>query len=208
MMNPSMPFYPSDFFGEIALFTDEQTGKYIKLLSLAYLNGGRLTKDEIIFICGGEDKKILGKFKVDEEGSYYHERTVYEMNKREDFAMKKQKKTKAKAVKKDTPIKKEYGNYSNVLLTDEQYGELLEKFGESLTSRIKALDDYIEMNGKQDKYKSHYAVIINWDEKSKAELEIKNKKDEFSTFDVDDFFQAAVERTEELYRKNRVGVSD
>jgi len=206
MLNPAMPFYPSEFLAETALFTLEQTGMYMKLLCIAYMNGGSLTRDEISFVCGGEDKKILERLERDEEGNFYHERTAYEIKKREEFANKKRgrkKKTEGEE-KKEGGNKDErfaYGEYKNVLLTDKEYNELSKKFGEDLPKKIKALDEYIEMNGKQ--YKNHYAVIVFWDEKNREAVEKKNSKMDPAEIKAEEFFQAALARSEAIYARHR-----
>ena len=61
--------------------------------------------------------------------------------------------------------KKKYGEFNNVLLTDDEYAKLEKS---NLLPYIKKLDSYIASKGK--KYKSHYATILNW-----------NRKDEYNT---------------------------
>lgn len=64
------------------------------------------------------------------------------------------------------PIKTIYGVCNNVTLTDEEHLKLAEQFGEAGTiERIDNLSTYIASKG--DKYKSHYATIINWDNRDK-----------------------------------------
>ena len=53
--------------------------------------------------------------------------------------------------------KKKYGEFNNVLLTDDEYAKLEKS---NLLPYIKKLDSYIASKGK--KYKSHYATILNW----------------------------------------------
>lgn len=63
--------------------------------------------------------------------------------------------------KEKKEIKEKYGNFSNVLLKNEEYEKLVIKLGESVTKKqIESLDMYIESKGA--KYKSHYATILNW----------------------------------------------
>jgi hypothetical protein len=50
-----------------------------------------------------------------------------------------------------------------VLLTDDQYQKLQERFGNKLPHWIKILDEGIEQNGY--KYKNHYLAIIKWSER-------------------------------------------
>jgi len=59
--------------------------------------------------------------------------------------------------KKD--IKHKYGEYKNVLLTDNELDKLKNKYN-NWEELIKYLDEYIEMKGY--KAKSHYLCIIKW----------------------------------------------
>lgn len=65
-----------------------------------------------------------------------------------------------KPKKKDKPVKHKYGEYNNVLLTDEELSKLKTKFPD-WENRIEKLSLYIESKGA--KYKSHYATILAWD---------------------------------------------
>jgi len=79
--SPSFNFYSSDFLTGTVLFSYEQLGKYIKLLCLQHQQG-HLSKEDMLLICGEEDSRIFGKFKVDNEGLYYNERLDIEINKK------------------------------------------------------------------------------------------------------------------------------
>jgi len=61
---------------------------------------------------------------------------------------------------KDKPKKKAYGEFANVLLTDEEHAKLQEMFGPEAVGLVKRLSVYIESTGKR--YKSHYATVLNW----------------------------------------------
>lgn len=59
------------------------------------------------------------------------------------------------------PTKHKYGEYKHVLLTNDEYKKLIDKFGFELTEdSIVFLDEYIEMKGY--KSKSHYLAIRKW----------------------------------------------
>lgn len=92
-----------------------------------------------------------------------------------------------KAVK----VKHKHGMYKNVLLTDEEYDKLREQFRD-YKGRIDRLSEYIEMTGK--KYKRHYVVILNWARRD-GERERQAHGDAESSFDTDEFFEAAVRRS-------------
>lgn len=66
--------------------------------------------------------------------------------------------------------KKIYGENKYVLLTDEEYKKLIDKFGEQGTKDwIEELD--IGIGKKGYKYESHYLAILSWDRKAKKEKE-------------------------------------
>lgn len=65
----------------------------------------------------------------------------------------------AQKPKKEKPVKHKYGEYKNVLLTDDELEKLKDKFPD-WQDRIERLSLYIESKGA--KYKSHYATILSW----------------------------------------------
>jgi phage replication O-like protein O len=78
--------------------------------------------------------------------------------------------TKETISKEKESIKEKHENF--VFLTLNEYGKLVEQFGEQGTKdRIKNLNMYIGSKGK--KYKSHYFTILNWDRKDKKEQKEK-----------------------------------
>jgi len=69
---------------------------------------------------------------------------------------------------KEKYIKRKYGSFNNVSLTDEEYQKLKDKF-KDYEDKIENLSGYIASKG--DKYKSHYATILNWARKEKGKEE-------------------------------------
>lgn len=59
----------------------------------------------------------------------------------------------------ERPRKHKYGEYKNVLLTDDELDKLKADYADYL-DRIERLSSYIASTGKA--YKSHYATIKNW----------------------------------------------
>lgn len=59
--------------------------------------------------------------------------------------------------KENKKEKRKYGEFDNVLLTEEEYHKLEES---NLLMYIESLSSYIASTGKR--YKSHYATILNW----------------------------------------------
>ena len=57
--------------------------------------------------------------------------------------------------------KKNFGEYGNVSLTDEQYSQLVKDYGEPvMNDYIQRMDEYIQMKGK--KYKDFNLALRNW----------------------------------------------
>ena len=80
---------------------------------------------------------------------------------------------------KSKSVKHKYGEYQNVLLTDEEYNKLKQKFNDNVTNVIKELDEGIELHGY--KYKSHYLAILKWQEKRKLEQPSAPQQEEEET---------------------------
>lgn len=63
------------------------------------------------------------------------------------------------ATPKAKPSKHKYGEYKNVLLTDEEYEKLKERFYD-YEQKIETLSEGLALKGY--KYKSHYLAILKW----------------------------------------------
>lgn len=64
-----------------------------------------------------------------------------------------------------------YGEFKNVLLSEEEYKKLIERFGENNTKLlIEELSGYMASTKK--KYSSHYATLLNW-----ARRKVQNNND-------------------------------
>lgn len=67
--------------------------------------------------------------------------------------------------KKENSKKKKFGEFGNVLLTDEEHNKLIDRYGEQTLDRfIKNLDLWL---GEGHTKKSHYMTIIRWVENEK-----------------------------------------
>ena len=69
--------------------------------------------------------------------------------------------------KAQKPVKHKYGEYNNVLLTDEEIEKLRDEYAD-LEERIERLSSYMASTGKA--YKSHYATIRNWARKDASKV--------------------------------------
>lgn len=70
-----------------------------------------------------------------------------------------------KETKKKNPPRHKYGEYKNVLLTDEQLRKLKEEFPDDWEQRIDRVSEYCELSGKT--YKNYLATIRAWARKDK-----------------------------------------
>ena len=66
---------------------------------------------------------------------------------------------KGSSLKKEKPVKHKYGEYENVLLTDEEVAKLKQELT-NFDELVQRLSEYIASTGK--KYKSHYATLRTW----------------------------------------------
>lgn len=82
--DPAFLFYPGDFMTGTQFFTDEQVGKYIRLL-LAQHQLGHLKESHMIMICKTYDNDIFSKFIKDSNGNYYNQRLEDEIIKRKKY---------------------------------------------------------------------------------------------------------------------------
>lgn len=94
----------------------------------------------------------------------------------------------AEPTKPSAPQKHKYGEYKNVLLTDEEYEKLQNEFPNDYEERIERLSSYIASKGA--KYKNHLATIRNWARKDNNEITVGANGIAISkkTSELDDIF--------------------
>lgn len=81
MKDPAFLFYSSDFLTGTILMSNEQVGKYIKLMCLQH-QIGHLKEEDLYQIIDKKDTKILSKLVKDNDGNYYNKRLELEIEKR------------------------------------------------------------------------------------------------------------------------------
>lgn len=74
--------------------------------------------------------------------------------------------------KPSKPVKHKYGEYNNVLLTDDELEKLKAEYTD-YAERIERLSAYVASIGKS--YKSHYATIRNWARKDQVQRPVYQK---------------------------------
>jgi hypothetical protein len=182
--DPAFLFYSSDFLTGTMLMSDEQVGKYIRLLCVQHQKG-HLTEKDMLKICITHDEDIFNKFSVDAAGKYFNSRLEAEINKRSAYSESRRANRLGKSkdmnnickshdahmeneninenintnIKETKEKKHKYGEYKNVLLTDSEIEKLKEKFSD-WQLKIDTLSEGMELKGY--KYKSHYLAILKW----------------------------------------------
>ena len=113
-----------------------------------------------------------------------------QQNKREKIKEKKENKIKEREA--HAREKNAFGKFKNVFLTDDQMSELKTQFPTSYEEKINRLSEYMYQSGKN--YQDHYLMILKW-----AQEDVK--KENSSSFDIDEFFEAALNKSYEEMQK-------
>lgn len=79
--DPALLFYTADFLTGTFTMSNEEVGKYIRLLCLQHQQG-ELTEKDMFNICNSNDIHILNKFIKNSNGNYYNERLKVESDRR------------------------------------------------------------------------------------------------------------------------------
>jgi len=82
--DPAILFYTSDFLTGTMFMSNEQVGKYIRLLCAQHQKG-RLTEKDMLNICNSYDEDIFEKF-TEEGGKFYNIRLEAEIIKRRKYS--------------------------------------------------------------------------------------------------------------------------
>ena len=78
------------------------------------------------------------------------------------------------------PVRHKYGEYKNVLLTDDDLEKLKAKFPTDWEERIENLSEGIELKGY--KYKNHYLAICKWAKNDKPVKEQPKQQSDYDKF--------------------------
>lgn len=87
--DPAVLFYTNDFLSGTITLSDEQVGKYIKLLCYQHQKGV-LSEKDMLAICKTYDEDIWSKFIKTDEG-YYNKRMREEADKRKQYSESRRK---------------------------------------------------------------------------------------------------------------------
>jgi uncharacterized protein YdaU (DUF1376 family) len=93
--DPAFLFYTGDFCTGTQFLTDEQVGKYLRLL-MAQHQHGHLTEKQVLHISKSYDKDVMMKFIKDSDGLWYNERLEIEIEKRRNYSESRKKNKQGK----------------------------------------------------------------------------------------------------------------
>lgn len=100
MKDPAFLFYSSDFITGTYFMTDEQVGKYIRLMCMQHQKE-KLSEKDMLKICKTYDEDIYNKFIKDEQGYYYNKRLLEEIEKRKAYSESRRNNRKGKNKKEE-----------------------------------------------------------------------------------------------------------
>lgn len=98
--DPAFLFYTSDFLTGTAFLTNEQIGKYIRLLCHQHQNG-HLKEKDMLKICLAYDEDVFEKFEKDENDLFFNLRLDEEIYKRKAYSESRRNNRKKKEVKEE-----------------------------------------------------------------------------------------------------------
>ena len=149
MKDPAFLFYSNDFLSGTMLMTDEEVGKYIRLLCLQHQKG-HLKEKDMLSICKSYSEEIFSKFKQDDEGNYFNERLEQEANKRKAYSESRRNNRKKKDINE-----KDMKNICN------SYEEHMEN--ENINENISLIKDNSKRGckGKKEEEKIHFAEFVS-----------------------------------------------
>lgn len=116
MKDPAFLFYSSDFLTGTMFMTDEQVGKYIRLMCAQHQKG-RLTEKDMLHICKSYDEDIFSKFTKDQDGLFYSERLEAEIEKRKRYS--ESRRNNRNKAKKDNNTSLTYVNHMSPHMENE-----------------------------------------------------------------------------------------
>jgi hypothetical protein len=156
--DPAVLFYTSDFLSGTYTISNEQVGKYIRLLCFQHQKG-ILTEKDMLNICKTYDEDIYSKFVKTEEG-YYNEKMHNETVRRKSYTESR----------KNNRLKPKNDNHMNNIC--ETYDKHMETETETITEN-KIIDYKESFLEKIEPYKqllndSYEEFTAYWCEPSKS----------------------------------------
>ena len=186
--DPAILFYTQDFFVGTFSMTNEQVGKYIRLLCLQHQKN-ELEMNDMLNICQTYDRHVFSKFFKTTRGTFYNKRLRETMEKRKMYSLSRRNNRLSSVMsthmenenssllikEKDVLIKEKkekiYHSFDHLFITETDHNKLLESYTQQ---RVVDVYDRIQNYKLNTKYKSLYLTAKNW---LKAEKLVTNQVD-------------------------------
>ena len=158
--------------------TDEQVGKYIRLLCYQHQNG-RMTEKHMLSICKAYDEDVFLKFTKDEHGLYYNERLEIEAARRKAYSESRKnnaqhsKNQSNNKTKKDKKSVKAYAKHMEIEIDNEIETIIKTVFSENFISIWSIWIEY-----KRSELRQTYKTTKSQIQAFKHLVEISNGKSE------------------------------
>lgn len=188
--DPAFLFYPGDFNTGTQFFSDEQVGKYMRLL-MAQHQHGHLPEKHMIFICKSYDKDVFSKFVQDKDGLWYNERLENEIIKRKNYVLSRSKnkegKTKEKIISKtyDSHMEDRDENENCIdVLNKKESADFITVDDERIYDPMPVLEYYeAALNGRQTEHntRSWKDVVPEWFRQN-IQMDFKDAKHVMNAF--------------------------
>jgi hypothetical protein len=182
MKDPAVLFYFQDFLVGTEFMTDEEVGKYIRILC-HQADKGALTLPQLKRICSGNvPEAIMEKLLQDEGGKYYQERMRSEREKRINYSDSRRKNRERKdnniCETYDTHMENENENENEIVNEDKKKRRRTPFKAPLIEEVIQYFDDNGYEKGAAEKAFKYYDVanwfdskgnpILNWKQKMQA----------------------------------------
>lgn len=146
--DPAFLFYSQDFLVGTMFMTNEQVGKYIKLLCVQHQKGG-ISKKDMENICEGYDEAIYNKF-ILENDTYYNTRLKEETIKRSKYVSNRLKnfnksKNKDMEIHMETHMETHTENENENENKDANYNNIINKLTKKILKRNATSEDFKAM---------------------------------------------------------------
>ena len=156
--DPAVLFYTSDFLTGTTLMSNEQVGKYIRLLCIQHQRG-ILTEKDMMKICETYDEDIFEKFEKTEEG-YFNQRMRDEFEKRKKYsesrANNRKKKEDMKNICNSYEQHMEIENENEIEVTLTTKNKTIKRFVKPTIDELKDYMKEIEFNGDAEYFYNYY----------------------------------------------------
>ena len=175
--DPAVLFYTSDFLSGTFTMTDEQVGKYIRLLCLQHQKG-KLTEKDMLSICKAYDNEIWEKFdQVD--GFFINDRMYNEAIRRSKFT--ESRRNNAKSVKTDS-ISEAYAKHmpkhmetETITINKDIFINNIEPFKNLLSESYQEFIDYWTEPSKSGKLRYEAQKFFDIKRRVNTWMQNKNK---------------------------------